>query len=452
MEDNFMSQQEAERYRYLMAVQDGEITSKTAANLINLSERQVRRLLRQFSKDGINGLISKKRGKSSNNRFDSALRDKALNLICTVYNPVGAGPTFISEQLWEKHKIKISKETVRNMMIENHLWQPEKQRGSLHPRRPRKECRGEMLILDASKHAWFGNDKPMVHLHAAIDDATSEWVAGFFSEEETTEAYFRMLYPYLQEMGVPVSFYVDKRGCFKVNMGDDPTALTQFGRAMSELNIRLIFANSPQAKGRVERLFGTLQDRLVKIFMLEKVSSIIQANELLSCFMKDHNNRFGVKPKSTVNGHRPLKHKEQLEYILCEKHQRTCTKDLSIQFEGQFYQIVNCKTPRRLQNAKLTVIKTLNGRLEIAFNEQLLKYVQWADNPHPVVLEQHKLKIEKINRRFIGGKKANKPSPEHPWRHRQKVAEEKDNAQQKRLSELIEISRVENLEIANIFE
>lgn len=447
MEGVFMSQKEAERYRYLKAVEDQEITLKTAANIINLSERQVRRLLRQLSEHGISGLVSKKRGRSSNNCFDKTLKDKTLELICNVYLPVGAGPTFISEQLLEQHQIKISKETVRKIMIENHLWQPDKQKGSLHPRRVRKECRGQMLILDASKHAWFGNEGPVVHLHVAIDDATSEWVAGFFSVEETTEAYFRMLYPYLQEKGVPASFYVDKRGCFKVNIGNDPTALTQFGRAMRELNIRLIFANSPQAKGRVERLFGTLQNRLIKKFMLAKVSSITQANELLSHYMKDHNNRFGVKPKSTINAHRSLNHTEQLEYILCEKHERTCTKDLLIQFEGQFYQIVNCKTPRRLQNTKITMIKTLNGRVEISANGQLLEYVQWSDNPHPAVQERQKRKMEEINRRFLKGRIANKPLPCHPWRQ-QKAPERKHK--QTHLQELIEISRADNLEIATM--
>jgi hypothetical protein len=270
--------------------------------------------------------------------------------------------------------------------------------------------RGELLQADGSDHEWFEKRAPRCTLLVVIDDATGE-VTARFEQEETTVGYFRLMKGYIEQHGVPKALYTDMYSVFKVNQGEG--YITQFGRAMKELSIELIFARTPQAKGRVERANGTLQDRLVKELRLQNISTIEEANTFLPTFFAKYNAKFGKRAKSPVNAHRPLKQEEDLEHILCEKNSRKISKNLEISFEGKIYQLQAVKCCNRLQGKEITVIRTLQGTLVMKYQQAIFDYK---------ILEESALSImDSKQLRMHAEKKKWKPPGNHPWKQKSRA-------------------------------
>lgn len=275
-----MTAKELQKIKTLQLLDSGRLTREEAAQHLELSIRQIDRIKRKLRLEGLIGLAHKNRGKKSNNKIKEEFRKEAMNLVKKYYN--GFGPTLAAEKLLVNHQLIISKEKLRQLMKEEGIWKARKRKGSrYHPRRPRRDHFGDLLQGDASYHDWFEGRGDKCVLVALIDDATNNAYGRFF-EGETTESYAEVMKRYLKKYGRSMSLYVDKDSVFRVNRPSVKTkGETQFGRMMKELDIRLICAHSPEAKGRVERLFGTLQDRLVKEMRLLKIRTIDEANEYL---------------------------------------------------------------------------------------------------------------------------------------------------------------------------
>jgi transposase len=264
----------------MQRLKEKSLKQKKAAEMLGVSERHIRRLLQGYRQHGDRGLISKRRGKRSNNYLDPDVKQKAIDQLHSRYHDFG--PTLAHEKLSEVHGLKLSVESVRQIMIAEELWEPRKvKRKVIHQMRLRRACRGELVQIDGSPHAWFEDRGPVCNLLVYIDDATGELMALFFAPAESTFSYFAATRRYLKRHGRPVAFYSDKHGIFRVNAKNalSGTGMTQFGRAMKALDIDIICANTPQAKGRVERAILTLQDRLVKELRLQGISTIEEAND-----------------------------------------------------------------------------------------------------------------------------------------------------------------------------
>jgi transposase len=295
-----MSVKEINRIAIMEKLVSGDIKVKQAASSLQLSTRQVKRLKKSFTLLGVKGLIHKSRGKASSRKVPGKEIARALRIVGKKYPDFG--PTFALEKLKELHGITFSRETLRGAMIGNGMWKPKKQRYVVvHQQRKRRIREGELVQVDGSPHLWFENRGPYCTLLVFIDDATGKLKHLMFARAETTNDYFRATDAYIRQFGKPVALYTDKHGVFRVNTKrnnmasvDDANGLTQFGRAMQELAITLIFANSPEAKGRVEKANGTLQDRLVKEMRLKGISNLKDGNLYLPEFMEAYNQRFSV--------------------------------------------------------------------------------------------------------------------------------------------------------------
>jgi len=407
MGDIFMSSKEVERYEIFQRYCRGEITLRQASGLLMLSYRHTKRLWALFKQEGKESLVSKKRGKVSPRAYPQQVKREIVDIIKSDYPDFG--PTLIAEKLEEREVRKLSKETIRQWMIEADLWvAKQKKKARIFQRRERRAAEGELLQADGSDHKWFEERAPRCTLLLAIDDATSE-ATGRFEEEETTSGYFRLMKEYIEKHGVPEALYTDRYGVFKVNQGTENSD-TQFGRAMKELGVELIFASTPQAKGRVERANSTLQDRLVKELRLQNISTIKEANAFLPVFLAKYNAKFSKQAKSTSNAHRPLKQKENLEHILCEKNTRKVSKDLEVSFEGQIYQLQAFQYRNRLQGHKITIIRTLNDEIVMQYKDDLLEYKTLQESV-PLVLDAKQLVSYREKKKW-------KPSKNHPWKRR----------------------------------
>jgi hypothetical protein len=260
--------------------------------------RQSERLFARYRLEGPAGLVSKKRGKESNRRLPAEERGCALELVRRYY--ADFGPTLAHEKLMEKHGVQASLTTLRRWMADEGLWRTRKQRAKRAQRpRTRRECFGELVQIDGSDHEWFEDRAPRCVLLVYVDDATSALLELRFVRSESTFSYFDSTRRYLGRFGKPVAFYSDKASIFRVNRDDHAgSGLTQFGRAMRDLNVDIICANTAAAKGRVERANLTLQDRLVKELRLRDISSMDAGNAFLPEFMADYNARFARPPLS----------------------------------------------------------------------------------------------------------------------------------------------------------
>src|SRR3982751_104367 len=329
-----MSKKEFDRLEVLLGVRSGRLRVADACELLGLKRRQVFRLLAGLKHGGAASLLSKRRGRPSNNRLPEAHRDLALSLVGERY--ADFGPTLAAEKLAEVHGCMISRETLRVWMIAAGLWVDRRHRlPSPHQPRRRRDCLGELVQIDGSEHAWFEDRAEKCTLLAFVDDATSRLMHLRFVASESTFDYFRATRSYLEKHGKPVAFYSDKHSIFRVNAKDAAggDGATQFGRALMELNIDILCANSPQAKGRVERAFGTLQDRLVKELRLAGISTVEAANAWLPAFMEDYNRRFATEPRSDKDLHRPLAEHDQLDEAFAWKEERTVSNNLTLQYD-----------------------------------------------------------------------------------------------------------------------
>jgi Winged helix-turn helix len=370
-----MSDQEFSRLQVLLDVQSGRLRIEDAAQLLGLRRRQVFRLLKGVREDGPAGLISKRRGRPSNRRLPSEYRELAMALVRERY--ADFGPTLATEKLTELHGFGISRETLRHWMIEDGLWIDRRRRlPSVHQPRNRRECLGELVQIDGSDHAWFEDRRSRCTLIAFIDDATSRLMALRFVKDESTFDYFRVTRTYLEDWGKPVAFYSDKFSVFRVYQRDAEggTGMTQFGRALHELNIDIICANSPQAKGRVERAFGTLQDRLVKELRLARIDTIEAANGWLPTFMADHNRRFAKPPKNVKDLHRRLLAKDNLTEILATRHERSVSANLTVHYDRMVLILEPNANSRPLSGKRVTIVNYPDGRFAIQYRGSNLAY------------------------------------------------------------------------------
>ena len=370
-----MSDKELNRVNAIKDVCERRLKQKDAAASLGITRRQVQRLVNQYRQHGAAGLISQRRNKPSNRRLDPQLKSRVLSIIHERY--LDFGPTFANEKLREHHGFKLSTETLRQWMISDGLWIPKIKRvAKAHPPRMRRECFGELIQIDGSHHDWFEGRADKCCLIVYIDDATGRLTALEFTEVESTYDYMNITRRHLEQHGKPVAFYSDKHSVFKVNHPEALTGThtTQFGRALHELNIELICANSPQAKGRVERVNYTLQDRLIKEMRLAGISSIEAANQWLPTFIEDFNQRFSREPYSLIDAHRPLRESAaELDDIFSRQMTRTVSQSLTLQYEKVIYLLENTPETTRLIGKKVMVHNYPDGTIDIKHCGKSLK-------------------------------------------------------------------------------
>ena len=323
------------------------------------------------------------------------------------------GPTLAHEKLTEIHHLRISRESVRKIMIENGIWKTKKLKPiKVHQLRERKACIGELVQIDGSDHDWFEGRAPKCTLLVFIDDATGRLMEMRFVPAETTFAYFAATRRYLERHGKPIAFYSDQHGIFRVNQErplGNSSGLTQFGRALQELDIQVICASTPQAKGRVERANQTLQDRLIKELRLFGISDMDTANAFLPAYCQDYNNRFAVVPRSNIDLHRPLSPQQNLDLIFSRQITRTISRNLTVQFENVVYQIHTSRPHYALRKAKVLICKNDQNIVSILYNGQPLPYTIFHKSPK----QSEIVDIKNINSFF---KPPHVPAPDHPWR------------------------------------
>ena len=354
-------------------------------------------------------MISKRRGKASPNKISEEIRLQAINLISEKYYDFG--PTFACEKLKEKHSIHMSVETVRKLMIEEGFWKSRKHKKVIvHQRRSRRAKFGSLIQIDGSYHNWFEDRAEKCCLIVFIDDATSKITAAKFCNHETTDDYLGTLENHMTRYGKPNSCYSDKHQIFKVNNKKHFTGeeITHFGSVLKSLDIDLICANSPQAKGRVERANGILQDRLIKEMRLNNISSIEEGNVFLKKYLQKHNAKFGKEPLCPEDAHRALKDQE-LDMIFTRKEQRKLSKDLTFQYGGILYQIMPQMASFGMKHSSVTVIDN-KGIIEIDYKGKKLAYKKYSEAETQATI---------VNRKYLDSwlnKKTRKVSKNHPWK------------------------------------
>jgi transposase len=372
-----MTTKDVLRSQVMAQVIEGKLDQAGAAGRLGLSVRQVKRLKRRMQDEGVQGLLSKKRGRPSNRRTAADVLAKAVALIGEHY--ADFGPTLACEKLQERHEIKLSVETVRQAMLRAGLWRARRGAGArTHAMRDRRARRGELIQIDGSPHDWFEGRAPRCCLLVFIDDATSELMALRFVDTETTLGYMGLLEEHVRTHGLPAAIYSDRHSIFRVNKGDHKDVSheqTQFARALEQLGIEGIQANSPQAKGRVERANQTLQDRLVKEMRLQGISSQEAANAWLPQFIRAFNRRFAVKPAAPDDAHVPYAGEHAaLRRILSVHTPRRLSRNLSCQFNGLLYQVQAPGQGLGLRGADVTVVTHPSSATEIVWQGRVLPH------------------------------------------------------------------------------
>lgn len=408
-----MTTKEAERLTIINNLIAKKINGTDAAKQLNLSVRQAKRLKAGVIKEGAKGIIHKLRGKDGNNKINKKLLKEVKQIIQREYPDFG--PTLATEKLMEINKINLSVTTVRNLMIEEEFFKPKKRKQNQEHRqwRERKECYGEMQQFDGGYHHWFEKRNGEVCLLASIDDATGKITKLKFAKNEGVIEVFNFWKEYLKAKNKPVAIYLDKFSTYKVNHNnatDNHELLTQFQRACQDLNINLITAHSPQAKGRVERLFETLQDRLVKELRLRKISDIEIANKFLEEeYIADFNKRFSVIPAKNTDLHRPLTEhdKNNLNKIFSIQSKRQVKNDFTIQFKNVWYQLDEIQPTTIYKKDSVLIEERLDSSIYLSKKEKYLNFKKLPVRPEKV----------KTNLIAITPRKSNWTPPEnHPWR------------------------------------
>lgn len=360
-----MSHRELDRSEVMHRLLERRLSQRAAASMLGLSVRQTERLLARYRREGPAGLISRKRGKPSNRQLPDQQRHEALELVQRYYSDFG--PTLAHEKLVEQHGLQMSLSTLRRWMGDDGLWRTRKQRAARAQRpRHRRACVGELVQIDGSDHEWFEDRAPRCVLLVYVDDATSALLELQFVHTESTFTYFESTRRYLQRFGKPVAFYSDKASVFRVNREDHAgSGLTQFGRAMRDLNVDIICANTAAAKGRVERANQTLQDRLVKELRLRGISTLEEANAFLPEFMVDYNARFATPPLSEHNAHRPLLPGERLDDIFQLRNRRKVSKSLTLNYGGQLYVLEPTPEANAARGCRVDVFEADDGTVSL---------------------------------------------------------------------------------------
>lgn len=372
-----MSLKEVQRLQVINQVIGGEIDQGQAAQLLALSVRQIKRLCCNVRQHGGSGLISRKRGQPSHRRITLERREHFVDLVRSQY--AGFGPLLAHEYLQQEHGFAWSVETLRGWMIGAGLWRAKQRRAKrVHPARARRACLGELVQIDGSHHDWFEGRASKCCLIAFIDDATGRVLGGRFFEQETTEGYMAVLQAYSATHGVPLALYSDRHGIFTKADPED-TKPTQFERALLQLNIEPICAHSPQAKGRVERLFQTLQDRMCKAMRLQGINSMEQANAWLEGYLSEHNQRFAVEPQQEQDMHRPWTgSQEALADICALHHQRQLSSQGACKFEGSILQLYPHQPDAPKARAMVDIAQHGDGTLHLSYRGKRLQHRRYG--------------------------------------------------------------------------
>jgi hypothetical protein len=390
-----MSERDLQRIEVLSRVVDGRMTIVSAARVLALSERQVRRLPERLSTNGAASIRHKAIGRPSNNRIGDGVRDYAVAIVRERY--ADFGPTLAAEKLAERDGLTVSRETLRQWMTEAGIWLSRKQRRTFHQPRLRREAYGELVQIDGSDHRWFEDRGDPCTLLVLIDDATGKLMRLRFVRSESAFSYFEALELYLKDHGAPIAFYSDKHSVFRVAKKDAKggQGMTQFGRALCELNIEILCANSSQAKGRVERMNRTLQDRLIKELRLAGISGMDEGKAFLPQFMARYNQRFAIAPTRSDNLHRPVNLAlDRLRDILCKREQRYVGAQLTSSFERQRNMLEETEVTRGLVGRYVETYAFADGRLEVRWKGHSLSYRvfdkdQWVT--HAAITENKRL-------------------------------------------------------------
>ena len=408
-----MSMPELDRLKVFEQIKARRLTKIEAAKRLGLCREQVHRLFKKYCAEGAQGLISKKRGQPSNNRKSDLIKDGIIKVIREQYHDFG--PTFAHEKLTEEHVFNISDETVRKIMIQAGIWKGKRRKHpKVHQMRVRRPARGELIQIDGSPHAWFEDRRDTCCLLVLIDDATSEIMGLRFVENECLQGYFDVIRDYLKRCGRPVALYSDRHTIFHAPEveASSGTGETQFGRAMRTLDIEVIPANSPQAKGRVERMNGTLQDRLIKEMRLDKINDIETANTWLPSFIKKHNRRFAIDPASPIDAHRKALPKDaELDHIFSLHSQRKLSKNLEISYKNVIYQIQSKAPGYRMRGGLVTVCERVD-EIILLYNNQRLTYTTFDKCNRP----KQAVASKDLNAYVDTSKMRRKVNPNHPWR------------------------------------
>ena len=410
-----MSRKELRRLPVIHKVMEKRLTQIKAAEMLDLSDRQIRRIVDRIRTDGDPAIAHGNRGKESPFKFPAQYIDKIMGIVEKRYYDFG--PTFAAEKLLECEKIKISKEKLRQLMISHDTAYPrKKKKGKIHQWRERKHCRGEMTQMDGSDHDWLEGRGPRLVFMGYIDDASGE-IFGRFYEYEGTFSAMDSFRKYISVYGIPFSFYVDRHSAYKTtrqpNLDEDlqgEFAKTQFARLLGELDVKIIFARSPQAKGRIERLFETLQDRLVKELRLANVSTLDKANAFLETYLPKYNSRFEVKPFKKTNLHRSVPKHLNLDEIFCIKEQRSIGNDYSFRWKNRIFIIPSPSITMKKQ--RICIMQSFDGAISAKLNGKSLEIIE-VTQKDIIAIER----VQKATRRFLKSKKTcYRPPMNHTWK------------------------------------
>lgn len=403
-----MSIQEAQRLHIVQKAIERRITQAEAAKLMGVELRQAQRIVRRVRQEGDQGICHRARGKKPNNRIPDTVKNRVLDLCQRTYYELG--PTHAREKLLEDKRIKVSIETLRTWFLEKELPYRKRKKRPHRQWRERKPCRGEMVQLDGSHHDWFQGRGPICVLMAYVDDATGAVFARFYEYEGTIPA-MDSFKRYIKKYGVPQSVYLDRHSTYKATVrhqtiGDqleNRQLMSQFERSLQELGVKVIHAYSPQAKGRVERLFGTFQDRVLHEMRLARINSYAEGNKFLETYLPKFNRQFGVAPAKKADLHRPCADTKELDQILSIQNKRALRNDFTVTHNKKLYQIKN-----NIRTKSVTMEERTDGSMRIMHNSQRLKYKEIKSRP---IGEMKKPLPPRIWKKI-------KPAASHPWRGR----------------------------------
>jgi transposase len=409
-----MSAKERRRKVEFEGIRKGRLSIKEAAERLKLSYRHCRRAYKRFREEGDVGLVHRRRGRPSNRAKPQAVKEAVLLQYQERYE--GFGPVLAREKLAEEG-YEIGRETLRRWLIEEKLWKPGRKRARHRKQRERKSHFGELVQMDGSHHQWFGDGKPASCLMDMADDATGKTLA-LMDNEETTALAMQTLWQWCRRYGIPKALYTDKKNVFVTNREPTPEEqlagqepLTEFGKACAKLGIEIITANSPQAKGRVERKHGVYQDRFVKELRLRGIATIEEANELLqNGFVDSLNRKFARLPHSETDFHRPAPTERELREIFSAEKTRVVANDWTVRCENRFYQILKRNTPLPRPRQNVTVRRLLDGTIQLLYREKKLTFKEIVPPTTPLRY------AEPAAPRPSTPKKNYKPAPDHPWR------------------------------------
>ncbi len=410
-----MSMDEIDRIGVIKALVTGEIKPAVAALRLGLGARQVHRLAVRFTDCGVAGLISQQRGKASNRQLAPGLAQEALEIIRARY--MDFGPTLACEKLRELHGLMLSIETVRKLMVTNGLWRTREDRQTrLHQPRMRRACYGELVQIDGSYHQWFEARGSACSLLVYIDDATGKLLQLHFSPTESATAYFTATKIYLGQHGKPQTFYADKAAIFRSPTATSTASQTQFHRALTELDIDLICANSPQAKGRVERMNRTLQDRFVKELRLAGISTIEAANAWSVAFIADFNGRFAKEARGALDAHCALEANEDLELILAWRDTRKLSSKLTLQHRERTYVLKDCREARAHVGRAIAIHMLANGQIVLRVAGVSLEFtiLNQPKRPKPIEVDSKSIShvMDQLSKTRTRQRKYRQPSPQ----------------------------------------